>query len=92
MFNKLRLIALQIKQEIKLYQSLLKDNRTPVWTKWLLAAAVGYLLSPIDLIPDWIPIIGHIDDLIIVPLLIMIALKGIPNELIEEYRNSMNSS
>jgi len=52
----------------------------------MLAGAVGYALSPIDLIPDFIPIIGHLDDAIILPLLIWLALLTIPQELIDEHR------
>lgn len=52
----------------------------------LLGLAIGYLLLPFDLIPDFIPVIGHLDDVIIVPGLIYLALKMIPNEIILECR------
>jgi uncharacterized membrane protein YkvA (DUF1232 family) len=64
----------------------MKDSRTPLVSKILLSLAIGYLLLPFDLIPDFIPIFGQIDDIIIVPLLIYIALKLIPKELIEEHK------
>ena len=76
----------RFKKEIGFYQSVLKDPRTPKLSKFFLGLAVGYALNPIDLIPDFIPIIGYLDDLIIVPVLIFIAVKLIPKELFEEYR------
>ena len=53
--------------EIKIYQAVLKDPRCPRPARWLLAAAIAYTISPIDLIPDFIPVIGHLDDILIVP-------------------------
>ena len=57
--------------------------------KIALGLAVGYALLPFDLIPDWIPVIGHLDDVIIVPLLVIIGLKFMPKEIIEEYREKV---
>ena len=54
--------------------------------KVLIGAAIAYALSPIDLIPDFIPVLGHLDDLIIVPLLVYMALKLIPKDVVEECR------
>ena len=62
------------------------DPRVPRSAKWLAAAAVAYAVSPIDLIPDFIPVIGHLDDLIIVPALAWLALKQINPELLAELR------
>src|SRR4030095_3807373 len=58
------------KRELRIYQSVLADSRTPVQAKIFLGLAVGYLCMPFDLIPDFIPVIGHLDDAIIVPALI----------------------
>ena len=63
-----------------------KDPRVPWYAKVIIAATVGYALSPIDLIPDFIPILGQLDDLIIVPAGISLALKMIPEEVLDEYR------
>jgi uncharacterized membrane protein YkvA (DUF1232 family) len=64
----------------------LRHPQTPLGGKVLLGLAIGYLLLPFDLIPDFIPVIGHLDDVIIVPGLIYLALKMIPNEIILECR------
>ncbi len=76
-----------IKREIKVYQLVLKDERTPRWSKWLLAIAIGYAISPIDLIPDFIPVLGQLDDLLIVPTLIWIVLRMVPKKVIEDCRH-----
>jgi uncharacterized membrane protein YkvA (DUF1232 family) len=63
-----------------------RDPRVP-WTVKILAIAVaGYALSPIDLIPDFIPVLGYLDDLIIVPLGIWLVIALIPEDLMREYR------
>lgn len=92
MWNRLKSIAGELKREIKVYRLVLKDPRTPRIAKWLLGLAVGYFLLPFDLIPDFIPVIGHLDDAVVVPLLVLIALKMIPKEVIEECRAEADSS
>ncbi len=85
-FDKLKRTAQDLKREIKVYRRILKDRRTPKIAKLFLGLAVGYSLLPFDIIPDFIPVIGHLDDLIIVPALVVIALKMIPKEIIEDCR------
>jgi uncharacterized membrane protein YkvA (DUF1232 family) len=63
-----------------------RDPRVPWYAKLLAAAVVAYAVSPIDLIPDFIPVIGLLDDMIIVPLGLALALKMIPREVMEEHR------
>jgi uncharacterized membrane protein YkvA (DUF1232 family) len=63
-----------------------RDPRVPWYAKVFAALVVGYAFSPIDLIPDFIPILGYLDDLILVPIGISIALKMIPNEVMEDCR------
>lgn len=88
--QSLILFTKKFKRELKVYRLLLKDKRTPILSKLLLALAVGYVLLPFDLIPDFLPIIGHLDDLVIVPLLVYLSLKMIPQKLINEYRAQVN--
>lgn len=63
-----------------------RDPRTPLLAKLLVAAVVAYALSPIDLIPDFIPIIGYLDDLLLLPLGIWLAIRLVPPELWQELR------
>jgi uncharacterized membrane protein YkvA (DUF1232 family) len=63
-----------------------KDPRIPLKSKIMIVIAVGYVLSPIDLIPDFIPIIGLLDDVLIVPALVGYAVKSIPSEILNEYK------
>jgi len=63
-----------------------RDARTPLCAKLLAGAVAAYALSPIDLIPDFIPILGYLDDLVIVPLGVVLAVKLIPTALMAEFR------
>ncbi|XFA99783.1 YkvA family protein [Candidatus Izemoplasma sp. B36] len=62
----------------------LKSKNTPWYVKFLGWITVGYALSPIDLIPDFIPILGYIDDLVILPVLALITIKMIPKSIWED--------
>lgn len=63
-----------------------RDPRTPWYARLLVAAIVAYALSPIDLIPDFIPVIGYLDDLLLVPLGILLAIRLIPDEVLADCR------
>jgi uncharacterized membrane protein YkvA (DUF1232 family) len=78
--------AKRLKTEVFALCLAMKDPRVPWYSKLLMALIVGYAISPIDLIPDFIPIIGQIDDLIIVPAGIALVIKMIPKRVMEEYR------
>jgi len=84
--DKFEELRRSLAQELSVYQLVAKDKRTPWTARALLGCAVGYLLLPFDLIPDFLPIIGHLDDVIIVPALIWLALKLIPQEVIDDAR------
>ncbi len=78
--------AEQLKNETYALYLAFRDPRVPWYAKVLIAGIVGYALSPIDLIPDFIPVIGYLDDMIIVPAGVYLALKMIPAEVLEECR------
>ena len=83
---KLKEIKNNAKKYIELCKLIYSDPRTPKTAKILLWIAIGYALSPIDLIPDFIPVIGHLDDIIIIPVLLYIAMRAVPkNVYIENY-------
>lgn len=86
MLNKFRDIGARLKQEIRIYRLILRDDRTPKLAKILLWAAIGYFALPFDLIPDFIPVLGHLDDAIIIPLLVYMALRMIPGEVVIDCR------
>jgi uncharacterized membrane protein YkvA (DUF1232 family) len=64
-----------------------RDPRVPWYAKAVAFCVAGYALSPIDLIPDFIPIVGYLDDIIIVPLGIVLVVKLIPPEIMAEHRS-----
>lgn len=71
---------------VKTYWRALRDPRTPTWAKVALAAAAGYAVMPIDLVPDVVPLAGILDDLVVVPLLLSMAIKAIPDEVLRDVR------
>jgi uncharacterized membrane protein YkvA (DUF1232 family) len=73
------------KRELIIYQRVLKDERTPARAKVFLALAIGYLCMPFDLIPDFIPVIGHLDDAVIIPALVFVALRSVPREIVSKH-------
>lgn len=76
----------RFRREIRIYQVALGHPRTPRAARWLLGAAIAYSLTPIDLIPDFIPVLGHLDDAVIVPGLVALAIRLIPRDIVEECR------
>lgn len=81
MLKRLRRWACLIKRDVLTLWFACRDPRTPWWFKLLAFGIVAYALSPIDLIPDFIPIIGLLDDAIIVPLGVIILLRLLPREI-----------
>lgn len=87
---KLRRLFSRLRNEIRLYFRLFRDQRTPSISKILIIIAVIYLILPIDIVPDFVPFAGQIDDLIIVPIIFMIATFFIPKPVIEEHKLGRN--
>ena len=78
----------QLKVETYALYLACKDPRVPWYAKVFAACVVGYAFSPIDLIPDFIPILGYLDDLVLVPLGITLAIKMIPQTVLDECREN----
>ena len=84
--GRLRDWARTLKREILALWLVSRDPRTPWPAKVLAVVVVGYALSPIDLIPDFIPVLGYLDDVILLPIGIWLVLKLVPPELMAELR------
>jgi uncharacterized membrane protein YkvA (DUF1232 family) len=84
--DRARVWARSIKRDVVALWLAARDRRTPWYAKLAAAAVAAYALSPIDLIPDFIPVLGYLDDLFIVPAGIMLAVALIPADLMAEFR------
>ena len=84
--EKLKARAKRLKAEITALYYAAQDPRVPWTARGIILFALGYALSPIDLIPDFIPVIGYLDDLLILPALIALALRLIPAEVMAAAR------
>ncbi len=78
--------AKKIKKDIPALFLALKDKETPKFAKILAGITVAYALSPIDLIPDFIPVLGYLDDVILLPVLVALTIKFIPKDIIKKKR------
>lgn len=78
--------AKRLKKDIPAVFLALKHKKTPVIAKILAAVTVGYALSPVDLFPDFIPVLGYLDDLILLPAMVALTVKLIPDEVLSECR------
>jgi uncharacterized membrane protein YkvA (DUF1232 family) len=86
LLGKLKNLATGLKTETLTLYFAARDPRTPWCAKMLIACVVAYALSPIDLIPDFIPLLGYLDDLLLLPIGIYLALKLIPPAVLTESR------
>jgi uncharacterized membrane protein YkvA (DUF1232 family) len=86
MFHNIKSWARRLIRDVHAVYLAAYDPRVPWYAKILAAAVAGYALSPIDLIPDFIPVLGYADDLVIVPLGIWLVVSLIPNEVMAECR------
>lgn len=86
MLQQLKQQAKVLKNELRALYLAYQDPRVPWYAKLVVACVVAYALSPIDLIPDPIPVLGYLDDLILIPLGIKLALKMIPAQVMADCR------
>lgn len=84
MVEKFKNTLIRLKEQTAALSLAYKRKDTPLLAKIFALVAVGYALSPIDLIPDFIPVLGLLDDLLILPLLIFVAVKLIPADIMRE--------
>ncbi|MDA3886810.1 MAG: DUF1232 domain-containing protein [Candidatus Delongbacteria bacterium] len=84
--EKLKAKAKSLKKEITIIYYAYQNPKTALLPKIIIFIALGYALSPIDLIPDFIPILGYLDDIIIIPTLIALSIKLIPIDILDESR------
>jgi uncharacterized membrane protein YkvA (DUF1232 family) len=78
--------ARNLKRDVVAIALALRDPRVPWYAKAVGACVVAYALSPIDLIPDFIPVLGYLDDLVLVPLGLLLMLRLIPADILAEHR------
>ncbi|MCC8051310.1 MAG: DUF1232 domain-containing protein [Clostridiales bacterium] len=78
--------ARRLKSDVPAVSLALKDENTPVLAKLFAGLTVAYALSPVDLIPDFIPVLGYLDDIILLPALVALTVKCIPHDVLERYR------
>ena len=86
--ERAKLWARSVKRDVIAIWIAARDARTPAAARILAALVAAYALSPLDLIPDFIPVLGYLDDLLLVPLGILAVVKLIPTPLMAEYRNA----
>ena len=87
MLQQVKIWARALKRDVHAIYLAARSPRVPWHVKIIAIAVAGYVLSPIDLIPDFIPVLGYVDDLIILPLGIWLVLSLIPEEVMAEYRD-----
>jgi uncharacterized membrane protein YkvA (DUF1232 family) len=91
MLDRLTTWARSLKREIIALHIAARDPRTPRSARFMAAAVVAYAISPIDLVPDFIPVLGQIDDLVIVPIGLWLALRMIPPDVMREARGAASA-
>lgn len=86
MLERLKRRTGELKSETFALYLAVRDPRTPWYARLIVAAIVAYAFSPIDLIPDFVPVLGYLDDLVLIPLGITLAIKMIPGPVLAECR------
>jgi len=91
-FPSLKQRARHLKAETYALYLAARDHRTPWYAKLLVAGIVAYALSPIDLIPDFVPVLGYLDDLILIPMGIALAIRLIPGPVLVACRTQASAT
>jgi uncharacterized membrane protein YkvA (DUF1232 family) len=91
-FATLKQRARHLKAETFALYLAARDPRTPWYAKFLVAGIVAYALSPIDLIPDFVPVLGYLDDLVLIPMGIALAIRLIPDAVLDACRIQANET
>jgi uncharacterized membrane protein YkvA (DUF1232 family) len=86
MIERIKIWAAALKRDVAALLLAVRDPRTPLLARIVAALVVAYALSPIDLIPDFVPVLGYLDDLILVPLGLAVVVRLVPATLMAEYR------
>ena len=89
--NRLKARTKRLKKEISVVYFVYQHEELPLLPKLLVLLTLGYALSPIDLIPDFIPVLGYLDDLILIPALISLSIKLIPPDIIRDARQRVKT-
>jgi uncharacterized membrane protein YkvA (DUF1232 family) len=84
MVSRQKIKPWMLKKELLVLYYGIQDKRTGIWSKLIVLISVIYLVSPLDLIPDFIPFFGWLDDLVLVPLLLNLAIRWLPDQVREE--------
>lgn len=89
-FQKIQVLAKTLKRDVMVLWFALKNPLTPMIAKVIAFLTVAYALSPIDLIPDFIPLLGYLDDFIVIPVLVAITLRLIPDNVMSQSRAQLD--
>ena len=87
----LKTLFQRFKQELAVWRAVWRDPRTPWLARVVLGLAIGYAVTPFDIIPDFIPVLGHLDDVVIIPALIWLATRLTPRAVVADARAAVGA-
>lgn len=87
--DRIKLWVRSVRADVKAIAAAARDPRTPSLARWVALGTLAYAVSPIDLIPDFIPVIGQLDDVLLVALGLWLALRLIPSHVLAEHRRPL---